>query len=102
MDRPLTERRHWRRAEGRLVSVPLTAAGGDVSQATEAPGQAPIVVGRVVAAGDGGVTLEVAGERREFAYAELGPGQVQVEFGRPGEAGGDGTGPGNGGSQDGH
>src|SRR5215831_16327025 len=34
VDRPLTERRHWRRAEGRLVSVPLTAAGGDVSQVT--------------------------------------------------------------------
>jgi ribosome maturation factor RimP len=102
VDRPLTEPRHWRRARGRLVSAPLTAARGDFPQATEAPGHAPAVCGRVLAAGDGGVTLEVAGDRRGFAYAELGPGQVQVEFGRPGETGGAGTGPGNGGSRDGH
>ena len=29
VDRPLTEPRHWRRAQGRLVSAPLAAAGGD-------------------------------------------------------------------------
>ena len=38
------------------------------------------LVSRAVAAGAAGVTLEVDGERREFGYAELGPGQVQVEF----------------------
>ena len=29
VDRPLTEPRHWRRAQGRLVSAPLAVAGGD-------------------------------------------------------------------------
>ena len=37
----------------------------------------------MIAAGETGVTLEVGGEHREFGYAELGPGRVQVEFGRP-------------------
>jgi len=40
------------------------------------------VEGRVVTASDHGVTLEIGGERREFSYPELGPGRVQVEFGR--------------------
>jgi ribosome maturation factor RimP len=48
----------------------------------------------VIAAGETGVTLDVGGEHREFGYAELGPGRVQVEFGRPeGDAGGKGTEP---------
>ena len=64
VDRPLTEPRHWRRAAGRLVS-----AGG--------------VTGRVVDADDDGVTIDVAGSHRRFAFAELGPGRVQVEFARP-------------------
>jgi len=29
-----------------------------------------------------GVTLESGGERREFGYAELGPGRIILEFGR--------------------
>lgn len=61
VDRPLTQPRHWRRATGRLVK----AAG---------------VTGRVVAAGDDHVTLDVDGETREILYAELGAGKVQVEF----------------------
>lgn len=69
VDRPLTESRHWRRAAGRLVRAPVT-------------GSADPVEGRVVEAGPAGVTLEVDGEPREFGYAELGPGQVQVEFGK--------------------
>lgn len=69
IDRPLTEPRHWRRAFGRLVRSPLA-------------GSAETVEGRIVAAGPDGVTLEIDGEPREFGYAELGPGQVQVEFGK--------------------
>jgi ribosome maturation factor RimP len=73
VDRPLMQPRHWRRAAGRLVRVPVTGPGGETSS----------VEGRVIAAGQAAVTLEVGGERREFGYAELGPGRVQVEFGRP-------------------
>jgi ribosome maturation factor RimP len=102
VDRPLTEPRHWRRARGRLVSVSLTAADGTAPSAiTIAPGSAPTVQGRVLLAGDTGVTLEVDGDRREFRYAELGPGRVQVEFGRAAEDAGRAR-PANGGSQDGH
>ena len=51
------------------------------------------------------MTLEIEGDQHEFDYDELGPGRVQVEFGRAAEAGAapglDRAGPGNGG-QDGH
>jgi len=87
VDRPLTEPRHWRRAQGRLISAPLAGGDGDSSRDTAAPGQPQTIRGRVVVAGHTAVTLDVAGERHEFAYAELGPGQVQLEFGRAGEAG---------------
>jgi ribosome maturation factor RimP len=80
VDRPLTEPRHWRRASGRLVQVPVL--GSAVMADTGAPGAAGRVQGRVISAGPAGVTLDVAGLRREFGYAELGPGQVQVEFGK--------------------
>jgi ribosome maturation factor RimP len=69
VDRPLTDPRHWRRAVGRLVQVTVTDAGP--------------ISGRVVAADTDGVTLEVEGARRRFAYAALGAGVVQVEFGHP-------------------
>jgi ribosome maturation factor RimP len=111
VDRPLTEPRHWRRAQGRLVSVALTAADdGDSAYRTAVARPAPTVQGRVLVAGDTGVTLDVNGDRAEFDYAELGPGRVQVEFGRVaedpvGEGGSqaaDGARSGNGGGQDGH
>jgi ribosome maturation factor RimP len=76
VDRPLTEPRHWRRASGRLVRVTVDA----FSPRTAGAGQPRTVEGRVVAAGPAGVTLELDGTRLEFGYAELGPGQVQVEF----------------------
>jgi ribosome maturation factor RimP len=68
VDRPLTEPRHWRRAAGRLVKVKAGAEG--------------TVQGRVLGADGGGVTLDVNGARRRFAYGDLGAGAVQVEFGR--------------------
>jgi ribosome maturation factor RimP len=76
VDRPLTEPRHWRRAVGRLVVVPL--ADKPASQAGNGAAQAE---GRVASTSDRGVTLDCEGELREFAFAELGPGRVQVEFG---------------------
>ena len=107
VDRPLTEPRHWRRAQGRLVIAPLAAAGEDSSSRTGA-GQPPTVTGRILVAGDTAVTLDIEGDHREFGYAELGPGRVQVEFGRTEAGGGTDASPGldraraNGGSQDGH
>ena len=108
VDRPLTEPRHWRRAVGRLVSAPLAVAGGDDPGRAGAPRRPPTIAGRILGAGDTSVTLDIEGDHVEFDYAELGPGQVQVEFGRAG-TGGTGAGPvldraraGNGGGQDGH
>lgn len=68
VDRPLREPRHWRRNAGRLVAT--TVAGTPVTA-------------RVVAADDSGVTLDVDGEERRAAYADLGPGAVQIEFNPP-------------------
>jgi ribosome maturation factor RimP len=105
VDRPLTEPRHWRRAQGRLVSAPLAVAGEDDQGAPRRP---PTMQGRVLAAGDTSVTLDIDGDQVELDYAELGPGQVQVEFGRAGAAGAeagsmlDRARAGNGGGQDGH
>jgi ribosome maturation factor RimP len=67
VDRPLTEPRHWRRNVSRLVLV-----NG--------------VTGRVTATDDRGIVLDVDGTPREIAYAELGPGKVQIEFKRLDEA----------------
>ena len=82
VDRPLTEPRHWRRNTGRLVTVPIGPAGS-----TEQ------VTARVVAVDDAGVTLGVetkgkpgakkrAATPQQVPWAALGPGRVQVEFGR--------------------
>lgn len=67
VDRPLTLPRHWRRSIGRLVKV-------------KADGHT--VVGRVTAASDDSVTLDVDGTEREVAYDVLGRGRVEVEFSR--------------------
>ena len=76
VDRPLTEPRHWRRAIGRLVAVPVAGV----------PTRA-----RVTAADDDGVELtDEAGHRGRHGWAELGRGKVQVEFGRVGADDGDG------------
>jgi ribosome maturation factor RimP len=107
IDRPLTEPRHWRRAQGRLVSVSLTATDDNAPPAAR---PAPTLQGRVLVADDTGVALDVDGDRAEFDYDELGPGRVQVEFGRVAEDTVDDNGSqaanraqsGNGGSQDGH
>jgi ribosome maturation factor RimP len=69
VDRPLTEPRHWRRAVGRLVKVKAATSGTEID-------------GRVIAADADGVTLNVKGAQRRFGYADLGPGAIQLEFGR--------------------
>ncbi|HEX9064773.1 MAG TPA: ribosome maturation factor RimP [Streptosporangiaceae bacterium] len=74
VDRPLTQPRHWRRATGRLVVVEVA---GD-----EAADQADPRPERIVDADQQGVTLERDGTTRTVRYADLGPGRVQVEFGR--------------------
>lgn len=71
VDRPLTLPRHWRRNAGRLVKVALT----DGERLT----------GRVVAADDEGVDLDVSGAERRLAYAAVGKALVQVEFNRRAE-----------------
>jgi ribosome maturation factor RimP len=72
VDRPLTQPRHWRRNVGRLVKV--RAADRQLT-------------GRILAAGDAGVTLDVDGAAQEAAYGVLGPGRVQIEFNRLAELG---------------
>lgn len=72
VDRPLTERRHWRRAIGRLVVAPLIAAGNGEGRAT--------VEGRITGASADGITLDVDGESRMFGYSDLGPGKIKIEF----------------------
>src|SRR4051812_24840711 len=64
-DRPLTERRHWARARGRLVTA-LPRAGGSRT-------------GRLEEVGDDGVVL--AGQ--PLAWEDLARGKVEVEFSRP-------------------
>jgi len=77
VDRPLTEPKHWRRAVGRLVTMPLTTV-----PPTDGGKSGERLTGRVEAADGDGVTLEVDGQRRSFRYDELGAGSIQVEFGR--------------------
>jgi ribosome maturation factor RimP len=67
IDRPLSDPRHWRRASGRLVTV-------------QSKGQT--VTGRIESTSDAGVELDVKGKRRTIAWADLGPGKVQIEFNR--------------------
>jgi ribosome maturation factor RimP len=75
VDRPLTEPRHWRRAIGRLVTVKI-------------PADEPVrtVTGRIAAADDTQLTLEIDGTEERFGWPQVGPGRIQLEFSRPGEA----------------
>jgi ribosome maturation factor RimP len=71
VDRPLTAARHWRRNVGRLVTASLRDGGS--------------VTGRLVAADDRVVSLDVDGAARELGLDEVTRGTVQVEFSRKGE-----------------
>jgi len=74
VDRPLTEPRHWRRALGRLATVPVGPPGQQVSR-----------LGRILAADSDGLELSVDDQQQRHPWAEVGTGRVQVEFSRPGE-----------------
>jgi ribosome maturation factor RimP len=82
VDRPLTERRHWKRNIGRLVTVTVGPAGA-----------ADEITGRITGVDDAGVALAVEAPSKPGAkkrpptprlvpWAQLGAGRVQVEFGR--------------------
>ncbi|MBO2464384.1 ribosome maturation factor RimP [Actinomadura violacea] len=87
VDRPLTEPRHWRRAVGRLVVVPLAEGGqveGRVVAADEEAVEIDVAAGRAKGAGKGGGKSagprDTGTQRRRFGLGELGRGRVQVEF----------------------
>ncbi|MCW2545478.1 MAG: hypothetical protein JWM40_3030 [Frankiales bacterium] len=71
VDRRLTLARHWRRNVGRLVAVDL--ADGST------------VTGRITAADELEVTLDVDGSSRQVLIAQITSGAVQVEFSRKDE-----------------
>jgi len=71
VERPLTAPRHWRRNVGRLVTVVLH--------------EGPNVTGRVTAADDEKVVLDVDGTERILPLPDVVRGTVQVEFSRKGE-----------------
>ncbi len=75
VDRPLTLPRHWRRNETRLVKISLVE-GGEVT-------------GRIGASDEEKVTLEVKGQTREVAYADITKAKVQIEFNRRASEGDD-------------
>lgn len=68
VDRPLTQLRHWRRANGRLVTATLVS-GVEVS-------------GRIAAVGEDAVSVTTNGATRVLALADVVRGRVQVEFNR--------------------
>ena len=65
VDRPLTERRHWLRARGRLVHVTLRAGGTHRGRLTEVSDEGVVVDGRTV------------------VWDDAARGRVEVEFNRP-------------------
>jgi ribosome maturation factor RimP len=75
VDRPLTEPRHWRRAAKRLVKAEMR--------------DGTVIEGRIVAADQGGVDIDVAGDARRLDYEDLTRGRVQVEFRRLDDVDGD-------------
>ncbi|MFG6190936.1 ribosome maturation factor RimP [Nonomuraea sp. JJY05] len=75
VDRPLTEPRHWRRAAKRLVKAEMRDGS--------------VVEGRILAADEAGVDLDVAGAARRLDYEDLTRGRVQVEFRRIDDVDGD-------------
>ena len=78
VDRPLTERRHWRRALTRLVTV-STAEGTSLQ-------------GRLVEVDDDGIGVDDEGALTRLAWDRVGTGRVQVEFNRKNAPAGDAVG----------
>lgn len=72
ISRPLTAPRHFRRNTGRLLQANLSDGS--------------TLIGRITAADECGVELDVDGSTRRLAYDEIGKAVVQVEFNRPAAA----------------
>jgi len=70
VSRPLRLPQHWRRNRGRLVAVTT--------------GQGESFTGRIVDSSDDTALLDIGGERREVALADVSKALVQVELNRPG------------------
>ncbi|KQW53477.1 ribosome maturation factor RimP [Nocardioides sp. Root1257] len=68
VDRPLTLERHWRRNADRLVKVTFTDGES--------------VTGRILEASAESAAIDVSGQRRDVAYADVKKALVQVEFNR--------------------
>jgi ribosome maturation factor RimP len=66
--RPLTLPRHWRRNTGRLVRVVLSDGA--------------VLTGRITAADEQEVVLDVAGSAQTVPYDRVGKAKIQVEFRR--------------------
>ncbi|KZB84693.1 ribosome maturation factor RimP [Amycolatopsis regifaucium] len=69
LDRPLTQRRHWRRAKFRLVKV--------------TPAEGAPFVGRVGHAGEKSARVLVDGEVRDVVYASVAKAVIEIEFKQP-------------------
>lgn len=89
VDRPLTEPRHWRRATGRLVLVPLIESG-------------EVLAARIVLADEEAVIMDTEGVRSRFPYPVLGPGKIQVEFAAHADEADEADEPDDGATRDGH
>ncbi|MCW2808680.1 MAG: rimP [Marmoricola sp.] len=66
VERPLTLPRHWRRNNGRLVTVTL--------------GEGDPLTGRITVTDDDGALLEIEGAERRVEYAEVRKAKIQIEF----------------------
>ncbi|PXY33129.1 ribosome maturation factor RimP [Prauserella sp. PE36] len=69
VDRPLTSRRHWRRAKFRLVRV--------------TPTEGAEFVGRVGEAGENSARVLVDGTVRDVRYADVAKAVIEIEFKQP-------------------
>ena len=72
VDRPLTQPRHWRRAQGRLVSVTRRSGGPVTGRVSTADEQQAVLVGD-----------DVPGGRLTLDYGDVSRAVVQVEFNGP-------------------
>jgi ribosome maturation factor RimP len=72
VDRPLTQPRHWRRAQGRLVSVTRRSGGPITGRVSSADDERAVLVGD-----------DVPGGRLALDYSDVSRAVVQVEFNAP-------------------
>ncbi len=72
VDRPLTQPRHWRRAQGRLVSVTRRSGGPITGRVSSADDEQAVLVGD-----------DVPGGRLALDYSDVSRAVVQVEFNAP-------------------